>query len=236
MRSVTPRSVLNGVAARMGLDITQTIPPHTVAAFLEYINSQTRAIWERYPFPEWVRIEQRTYRPAWAVGTAYVEDAEVFYSGLYYRALSNNTGNLPTNETFWTLASDLIHTISLDQAGETAIGEVLGVYRVDPRVHRGALQYEFSLVEDGILLPTGPAQPWIEFSMRPPSFVSTDLDVLTFPYVLAEAVKLLAAAEAQREDGQFEKGSVLESAGMSKLDEELDKIELKQGQQRRWAV
>ena len=236
MRNVTPRSILNGVAARMGMDITQTIPAHTVAVFLEYITSQTRAIWERYPFPEWVRIEQRTYRPAFAAETAYVVDDEIFYSGLYYRALSSTTGNLPTDTTFWAVASDLIQTISLDQVGETPIGEVLRAYRVDPRVCPGAIQYEFNLVEDGVLLPTGPAQPWIEFSLRPPTFASTDLDGMTYPYRIAEAVKLLAAADAQREDGQFEKGTVLESLGIGKLEEELDKIELEQGHQRRWAV
>ena len=223
----------------MGLDITQTIPAHTVATFLEYINSAVRVLWERYAFPEWVRVEQRTYRPDYVDGAVYLVGDEVFYTGLYYRAIANTTGNLPTDTTFWEVASDLVRTISLDQAGETPIGEVLNVFENDPRVYRvyrGVPSYPFSLVEDGILVPTGPAQPWVEFSLRPPSFSVADLDASTFPYVLAEAVKLLSASDAQREDGQFEKASVLEGLGMARLDEELDKIELKQGQQRRWAA
>ena len=236
MRTVTPRTVLNGVAARMGMDITQSIPAHTVAAYLEYINSVTRGVWERYAFPEWTRIEERTYRAAYVAGTAYVAGDEVYYDGGYYRALSGTTGNLPDDGSHWEVAGDLVRNISLDQAGETAIGEVIEVYGSDPRVARRARTYEFSLVEDGILVPRGPGVVWLEFTLRPPTFASAGLDASSFPYVLSECVKLLAAAEAQREDGQFEKGSVLEKAGMAKLDEELDKIELKQGQQRRWSA
>lgn len=237
MRAVTPRSVLNGVAARMGMDITQEIPAHTVAAFLEYINSALRGVWERYPFPEWTAIEERTFRAAYVGDTAYVAGDEVFYSGDYYRALEATTGNLPTNATYWeSAAGNLVRNISLDQAGETAIGEVLEIYGSDPRISPGARRYGFSLIEDGVLVYGSAAAVWVEFTTRPPAFVSTSLDASTFPYVLAEAVKLLAAADAQREDGQFEKGAALESAGMAKLDEELDKIELKQGQQHRFAV
>ncbi|MEI6035708.1 MAG: hypothetical protein WCS65_15695 [Verrucomicrobiae bacterium] len=236
MRAVTARSVLNGVCARMGMDITQVIPPHTVATFLEYINSALRGVWERYPFPEWTRIEQRTYRADYAAGTAYDAGDEVFYAGAYYRALSATIGNVPTDAVHWEVADDLVKVISLDQAGETPIGEVIEVYGADPRLFPGTSRYGFSLVEGGLLVTGWPAEPWIEFTLRPPVFTSAVLDSSTFPYVLAECVKLLASADAQREDGQFEKGSVLESAGLAKLDEELDKIELKQGQQRRWSA
>jgi hypothetical protein len=236
MRTVTPRSVLNGVAARMGMDVTQEIPAHTVAAFLEYINSATRSVWERYAFPQWTVIEERWFRPAYAGGTAYVAGDEVFYVDAYYRALGATTGNLPTDGTYWEAATDMVRNISLDQAGETGIGEVLEIYKSDPRVHKGAGRYDFSLIEDGALVYASANTVWVEFTLRPPVFTSGALDASTFPYVLAECVKLLAAAEAQREDGQFEKGSALESAGMAKLDEELDKVELKQGQQRRWGA
>lgn len=238
MRAVSPRSVLLGVAARLGLDITIAIPAHTQAAFLEYINSQLRNVWERYPFPEWTRVERRTYRASWAIGTTYAAGSEVWYepTGAYYRALVPCTGVVPTTLGVWEMPTDLLQNISLEQAGETLIGEILGVYRVDPRVYRGALQYEFSLIEDGILVPGQLAQPWIEFTMRAPVVTAEALDGQTFPYVIAEVVKLLAAADAYREDGQFEKGAALESQGMSRLDEELDKIELLQGQQRRWGI
>ena len=235
MRAVTPRSVLNGVAARIGLDITQTVPAHTVAAFLEYINSAVGNLWDNYPFPEWTRIEARTYRAAYVSGTAYAAGDEVFYGGTYYRALVPTTGNQPDDGVNWEPATGLVQNVSLEQAGETAIGEILEVYGADPRVTPGATRYPFSLVEDGILVRSGPATVWLEFTLRPPAFAVADLDAATFPAVLAESVKLLAAAEAQREDGQFEKAGVLESAGMALFDGELDKIELKQGQQRRWA-
>lgn len=237
MRTVTVRSVLNGVAARMGIDISQTIPSHTVTAYLEYINSRLAEVWERYPWPEWTLIEQREYRATYAAGTAYVAGDEVFYEGAYYRATGSTTGNLPTDTGYWEGADgDMVRTIALDQDGETEISEVIGVYGSDPRVNRSAREYDFEVTADGVLVMGGPAQPWVEFCKAAPVFTVSDLDSGVFPKVLAGAVKLLAAAEAQREDGQFEKAGVLETAGLVKVDEEIDKIEMKQGQLRRWGA
>jgi hypothetical protein len=218
----------------MGIDISVTIPSHTVASYLEYINSRTREVWERYPWPEWTLIEQREYRATYAAGTAYVTGDEVFYVDAYYRAIGSTTGNLPTDVTYWEAATDLVQNIELAQAGETEISEMVAVWGSDPRVNRSAREYGFSLVADGVLVPLGPAQPWIEFCKVAPVFAVADLDSLVFPKVIAEPVKLLAAAEAQREDGQFEKAMALEAAGMALVDQELDKIEMKQGQLRRW--
>lgn len=236
MRTVTLQAVVNGVCARMGMDITQTVPAHTVAAYVEYINGRLRDAWESYAWPWSTRIEQREYRATYAADVAYAIGAEVFYSGAYYRATAAGTGNLPTDTSYWEIATDLVQVIDLDQAGETAIGEILGVYSADPRITPGAREYSFSLVEDGLLVPTGPAQPWIRFSLRPPVYTAADLALSTFPYVLADIVKAAAAADAQREDGQFDKASALESVAAANLDRELDKLELKQGQQQRWGV
>jgi hypothetical protein len=220
----------------MGVDITQAIPAHTEAALLEYINARTAELWERYAWPEWTRIEQREYRATYAGGTAYVTGDEVFYDGAYYRALSSTTGNLPTNAVYWEAATDMLKNIALEQAGETAIGEVIDVWSADRRVATGAVRYGFEIMEDGLLVASGPAQPWVEFTLRPSVFTTSDLDANTYPRALAESVKLLAAADAQREDGQFEKAGVLEGLGYAKLDAELDKLEMKQGQQRRFCV
>ncbi len=236
MRTVTLRSIVNGVCARMGMDITQTIPAHTVAAYVEYINGRLRDVWEPYPWPFSTRIEQRTYRAAWADATTYAIGAEVFYSDAYYRAIAATTGNLPTDTAYWEPATDMVQVIDPEQADETEIGEIIEVYVSDPRITRGARRCGFSLIEGGVLIPLGPVKPWIEFSLRPPVFTSADIDSDTFPYVLAEIVKVGAAADAQREDGQYEKASSLESMALSLLDRELDKLELKQGQQRRWSV
>jgi hypothetical protein len=235
MRTVSLQSVLNGVYARMGMDITGTIPAHTVAAYVEYVNAALREGWERYPWPWAVLVEQREYRATYSNSTAYAIGDEVFYSGSYYRATAAGTGNLPTDTNFWGVATDLVKTISLDQVGETPIGEVLGVYATNPRIREGTNQYKFSLVDAGVLVTYGPLQPWVMFTTRPPVYTVNDGALTTFPYALSEFVKLKAAADAQREDGQFDKAAALEAGAMAKLDQELDTIELKQGQQRRWS-
>jgi len=236
MRTVSLQSLVDGALALTGDDITQTVQGHTQAAVIEYLNMRLREIQEPYPWPEFMLVEQREYRATFDAGTGYLTDDEVFYDGKYYRALGATTGNLPTDGTYWEEEpADFIRSIDLEQSGQTAIGEVVAVWGSDPRVRRGR-EYDFQLMGDAVIVPQGPAQPWVEFSVRAVTYTTGDLATGTFPWTFAQFCKVGAAADLLRSDGQYEKAGALEAKAQRIFDAELDKLILKQGAQSRWRV
>lgn len=249
MRSVTFQSVLDGAASRIGLDPTQTIQPSTASALTEYINTRTRFAWEAYKWPELSAIEKRQFRPTFDAAATYASGAEVFYLGNYYRKTGTGAvGVLPTVTATWTVATsltDFVRSIDFDQSftaasGSTAatpIGEVLHVYRQDPRVVRYAERVNFWVTDSGAIVgPTQftnatPNEVFVEFTIRPTMF-NTASNSAEFPRVLSEYVKFSAAADALREDGQFDKAAYMDGLAVDALQKEIDIIELKQGQTR----
>jgi hypothetical protein len=249
MRSVTFQSVLDGAASRIGLDPTQTIQPSTASALTEYINTRTRFAWEAYKWPELSAIEKRQFRPTFDAAATYASGAEVFYLGNYYRKTGTGAvGVVPTVTATWTVATsltDFVRSIDFDQtftatSGSTAatpIGEVLHVYRQDPRVVRYAERVNFWVTDSGAIVgPTQftnatPNEVFVEFTIRPTMF-NTASNADPFPRVLSEYVKFASAADALREDGQFDKAAYMDGLATDALQKEIDIIELKQGQTR----
>ena len=252
MRTISFASVLNGVVARMGLDPTITPAPNTLAAFSEYVNSAVRSCWEIYPWPELTLIEQRSYYPAWDSTASYSVGNFVLGSdGTYYYAKAASSGSDPTtdsSDTYWQSASDytlasgnsVLYAISLDQASKTAIGEVLDVFTNDPRVSRYSPRVNWWLTSDGIVITNSnylPSQVWIRFTTRPTIYSSTSYtDGSTIPYILSEAVKHLACAMALREDGQYDKATIMDQQAEEYMGVEWSKIESKQQQSGRFMV
>jgi hypothetical protein len=249
MRTVTFQSILDGAAARIGLDPTQTIQPATASALTEYINTRTRFAWEAYKWPELSAIEKRQFRPTFEAATTYANWAEVFYLGQYYRKTGTGAvGTLPTVTATWTSAAtltDFVRSIDFDQAftatssttAATPIGEVLHIYRQDPRVVRYAERVNFWVTDSGAIIgPTQftnatPNEVFVEFTIRPTLFNTASASA-DFPRVLSEYVKFSAAADALREDGQFDKAAYMDGLAADALQKEIDIIELKQGQTR----
>lgn len=249
MRSVTFQSVLDGAAARIGLDPTQTIQPSTASALTEYINTRTRFAWEAYKWPELSAIEKRQFRPTFDSDATYDTGAEVFYLGSYYRKTgAGEVGVLPTVTATWTAVSsltDFVRNIDFDQnftatsstTSATPIGEVLHIYRQDPRVARYAERVNFWVTDSGAIVGStqftsvSPTEVFVEFTLRPTVF-NTNSGSADLPRVLSEYVKFAAAADALREDGQFDKAGYMDGLATDALQKEIDIIELKQGQTR----
>ena len=251
MRTVTFKSVIDGALARMGLDPVVTPASNTLSAFTEYANSAIRAAQEMYPWPDFVRYEQRQAWPDWAAGEIYSPGLGVLASdGAYYFPVISSEGVDPTTDdgTYWMREDTYapsgapVTALPLQYGYLTEIGEVLDVYSSDPRVSRYATRLSWSLTNDGIVVAVNsnataqaPAKVWVKFTTVPPVFTTasyTNGD--TVPYVLSEAVKFGICAEAQREDGQFDKAAVHEQNAMERLQIEWDKLEMKQGQQGRF--
>jgi hypothetical protein len=216
MRTVTFQSVLDGAAARIGLDPTQTIQPSTASALTEYINTRTRFAWEAYKWPELSAIEKRQFRSTFDAAVVYPVGAEVFYLGQYYRKIAAGlAGVLPTVTATWTSAAtlnDFVRSIDFDQTftatsattNATPIGEVMHVYRQDPRVVRYAERVNFWVTDSGAIVgPTQftnatPNEVYVEFTIRPTMFNTSSNDE-DFPRVISEYVKFSAAADALRD-------------------------------------
>lgn len=249
MRTVTFQSVLDGAAARIGLDPTQTIQASTASALTEYINTRTRFAWEAYKWPELSAIEKRQFRPTYDAAATYATGDEVFYLGNYYRKTGTGAvGVVPTVTATWTSSAslaDFVRSIDFDQiftaaSGATAatpIGEVMHVYRQDPRVVRYAERVNFWVTDSGAIVgPTqftnaSPNEVYVEFTIRPTMF-NTSSNAADFPRVISEYVKFASAADALREDGQFDKAAYMDGLATDALQKEIDIIELKQGQTR----
>jgi hypothetical protein len=258
MRTVTFKSVIDGALARMGLDPSITPASNTLAAFTEYLNSNLRAAWEMYPWPDFVCFELRQFYPDWNASTTYAANAVVLGSdGIYYYAKTASTGVNPITDTAdinWapassytsTTGSGILYAIDLDQVlggvTQTPIGEVLNVWASDPRTNRYSTPVNWWLTNDGIVCGEGsagsfPAEVWVEFTARPTVYTTASYsNGDTIPYVVAEAVKFGICAEAQREDGQFDKAGAMDAAARECLNIEWDKLEMKQGQQGRFSA
>jgi hypothetical protein len=355
MRTVTFQSVLDGAAARIGLDPTQTIAASTASALTEYINTRIRFAWEAYKWPELSTVERRRFResfsatevypigseiyfennywrkvltteagvgpdttfsftlhdktktyadnaivlkdkiyyeakkavivnievtntaywepynralgaeawqiatdpddstyPVWSAATAYKQSAQVLHNGKFYFARSNMVAGVVPGATgsnnFWVLIkvySDFIRSVNFEQqftltsssTPATPIGEVIHVYAQDPRIARYAERVNFWVTDAGIICGSTqftnltPDEVYIEFTKRP-NLYNTNSGDADFPRVLSEYVKFSAAADALREDGQFDKAAYMDGLAADALQKEIDIIELKQGQTR----
>ena len=253
-RNVTFQSVLDGVAARIGLDPTQTLAPSTAAAITEYINTRVRFAWESYRWPDMSAIERRRFRVTWNSTDTYVTGEEVYYAvnGLYYRAKSSVSANVvPTTTASWDPVSsltDFVRSLDYDQAftltstkaspvNATPIGEILYVYAADPRITRYAERVNFWVTDGGAVIGstqfsnTSPNEVFVEFTTRPTTY-TTSSGSANIPRVISEYVKFAASADALREDGQFDKAAFMDALAVDALAKEVDIIELKQGQTR----
>jgi hypothetical protein len=125
MQRVSFESVLREAAGLAGFTLAN-ISASPKTQLRTFINRRAREQWEHWWWNQIMHAELRYYRDAYASGTAYAEDDEVYYSttGAYYRALSATTGNAPTNETYWEAITELDGYIELEQTDQEEIGTV----------------------------------------------------------------------------------------------------------------
>ena len=188
--------------------------------------------------------------PVWSAVSSYIAGMEVIYGGSFYRARVNvQAGNLPTS-TDWQkikVYSEFIRSIDFEQdfttvpasatTPATEIGEVIHVYAQDPRIARYAERVNFWVTDQGIIVGSTqftnitPLYIYVEFTKRPKLYNTNSSDS-DFPRVISEYVKFAAAADALREDGQFDKAVYMDGLAADALQKEIDIIELKQGQTR----
>jgi hypothetical protein len=186
--------------------------------------------------------------PIWTATGQYQAGSEVVYKGNFYRArVAVKQGDLPSSSNWNRIQvySDFIRSIDFEQpftmdsatSPATEIGEVIHVYAQDPRIARYAERVNFWVTDQGIIVGSTqftnltPNFVYVEFTKRPTLYNTNSADS-DFPRVLSEYVKFAAAADALREDGQFDKAVYMDGLAVDALQKEIDIIELKQGQTR----
>lgn len=235
-RSVTFKSVVDDVFALAGVTrSTAADPTSLLAQVILAVNLRIREGVEYDFWPELCPVEQRYYRPAYAAGTTYTAADEVWFAnddediqGYYSANSSPNTpsaGQSPeTHPTKWTLLTSFRRYVALDQAGKTAIGEVLALYTRDPGLRPGpGGRVTFVMSAEG-MVPAEHAgdSVWVHFRIRPPEYTATDYADATpadfpVPYVIASFVRRAALADFLRMDAKFDEAGRAEAQARTDL-------------------
>lgn len=116
----------------------------------------------------WYPCQSSYSGSTWALSTASAQGDVVYYAvdGNYYACHTANTGKLPTDASYFGGLTPFDKYVAYEQTGQTALGEVRDVYSVDPRVNRNFGVANWTLSTNGVQVPDGPAQVWLEFRTR----------------------------------------------------------------------
>lgn len=171
MRTVPFRTVLEQVLALSGTPYSaSTQEQREIAA--NHITLRFQEGYDRYPWPEILKIEERAFAAAYDAGRTYDSGDVVWYSttSKYYEATATGTGNLPTNTSFWeetTKPAALL--IEYEQYGANKIYRLWGAYERDPRVNTTNRSRNYVQTADGFVFPGSTTNTlWLVFTTRPP--------------------------------------------------------------------
>jgi hypothetical protein len=155
-----------------------------LAQIASLIAGRVRLNWEHYWWPETMQSEARPYRAAYASGTTYALNDEVYYAttGLYYTALGATTGNVPTNATYWTALTEINPAeVPYTATGLSPIGKVRMVSATDPLAAAVARRIPATLTSTGVrvLGEQVPNVPYVWYQLRCPDLFGAAYDAAT---------------------------------------------------------
>jgi hypothetical protein len=101
MRTVTFKSVIDGICRALAYDPARDLNASRFAALTEYVNQRVIEGVKFEFWPELMATEQRFYRPKYDATEAVTAGAERFFfpANAYYQALQASTGQLPSTTT-----------------------------------------------------------------------------------------------------------------------------------------
>jgi|GEM_PF-1258056 len=98
-------------------------------------------------------------------------------NGQVYQCFQAAKGVLPTDTTCFYPLNEFLRNIDYEQQDKTAIGEVRQVWSLNPRIHQEAEIIDKKLTPDGIVVSGTLPNPWIEFRIRPPTWIENIISV-----------------------------------------------------------
>lgn len=214
LRTVTFRSVYESVLRQHGFDpVGDAVTHDTARAIAEQINTAIMYAWRYWEWPQLEFLQERAFRTVWTsglqfrrVGVEGVAD-ELYYASdtNYYRVLSTAPadpppGTVPTNTTYFAPFNITDCYISLDQVNQTSIGEVIEIFRSDPRLttahdaHR--VLFQPTEREISVIDYAGPTV-FVQFRIVPSQFTMVPY-AIGRTYKLNDSIYLAATGECYR--------------------------------------
>ncbi len=125
----------------------------------------------------WSKAQRTLSAADWDSDAEYAP-GDVVYDPITYAFYQCHTatvpGDLPEDTDYWGEIDELDPVIPWTRAGLNPIGRVEGVYRQDPRIHRGAELIAWDETNTGIQVrETCENNPWVRYELRPPRFTGT---------------------------------------------------------------
>lgn len=164
MRATPYTRVLKAVAACAGLG--WPVQVEDAESIRVLMDQRLGEAWEYGVWPEWEALEQCYIRPEWSASVAYALNDEVYSldQGRYYQALGVVTaGTLVTDTAKWAEFTPWMG-IPYDAPVFDTIGEFLGIWDANPRLHASARPLDYELSAEGAdLLRFGGNTVWVKY-------------------------------------------------------------------------
>lgn len=231
MHTVPYRQVLYKAARLLGLDPAVNLLDNTASALTDYINSAVFIGWRYYPWPDLLRIEERTLTgTVLAKEQSGLEPIDMLLSawGKDPRSTSNPTPYA------WM---ELNNTYEFGPANVPASLWVL--YKTEPPVfsHEPWTQTTAYVVGDLVLGSDGNTYQAIQGnSGYNPVTSASYWKTIPFPAFLAEFSARMALADSLTEDGQNSRSEREEIKAWAKLDDHVARYAIAQYQSARFGI
>lgn len=124
-------------------------------------------------------VSQETYDAAEYDNTkAYAVGDQAWYpdTDKFYGCHTASTGNVPTDTNFWGELTVFLRQVIWEQTGKTAISQVLGAWKSDPRVTTSAEAVAFDEISTGVVILKNVTKVWLEIQTLPPSLFGDNYD------------------------------------------------------------
>jgi len=191
LRMVKAGKIADGTVRLMGWEPdAYTLSGRDRETLTDSVNEGLAELYGAQKWPQLVRVELRTYRPAHSMTETYaagnevwLADAEADEGGDYWKALAANTGVLPADGGgVWERAEELIKFIALEQDWEAWAIDENGVdledfaFEDDPRVNPDLHPIEgCRFWMDSVILPKeAPKRVYVKFVPRRPAVDYTE--------------------------------------------------------------
>lgn len=112
----------------------------------------------------------------WTYSVASAQGDVVYYpvNDSHYACHTTSTGNLPTDTNYFGPLAVFDKYVGYTQTGYTAIGDVRDVYTKNPSVLKSYATCNWTLTQNGVQVPNGPAVVWLEYRTRFAPLIGSD--------------------------------------------------------------
>lgn len=169
---MTFTAIIHSAAQLVGLTPGVTLTNDIATSFASHISRAMQEVGRSFQWPELQAVTKTYYRDAWASGTTYAENAEVWSTAQskYYRSIQgSNTNHAVTDTAWWEEATDLARYFDIG-----TWEEIWSIHDEDPRGKRNAARRGFELTGSNVIAGEGaPDYVWVRGRRKTGSVTTT---------------------------------------------------------------